>query len=98
MDNRINNDSNSTKSVRDDDKRLNPFKDVIRTACSEEEVINILRMLYDTSINDKNIRAAKIYLEYTLGKPKEVIDLTVISEKPIFNGINLDVLTDDSTE
>ena len=98
MDNRVNNGGNSTKAQRDDDKRLNPFKDVIRNACSEDDVVNVLRMLYDTSINEKNIRAAKIYLEYTLGRPKEVIDLTVVSEKPIFNGINLDVLTDNSTE
>lgn len=98
MDGRKNNGGHSTKPISDDDKRLNPFKDVIRNACSEEEVIQVLKMLYSESVDKRSTRAAKIYLEYTLGRPKEVIDLTVVSEKPIFTGINLDVQTDNSTE
>jgi len=85
MDKRVNNGGNSTKAVREDDKRLNPFRDAIQNACSEQDVIDVLRTLYHIAVNNGNTRAAKIYLEYTLGKPKEIIELTTINETPIIN-------------
>lgn len=83
-DGRRNNGGNSTKAKREDDKRLNPFRDAIKNACSEEDVINVLKMLYESAVTTKSTRAAKIYLEYTLGKPKEIIELTTITEQPLF--------------
>lgn len=84
MDKRKNNGGHSTKATKEDDKRLNPFRDAIKKACTEEDVIAVLQMLYTSAIETKSTRAAKIYLEYALGKPKETIDLSVFTEQPLF--------------
>ena len=35
--------------------------------------------------------AVKMYFEYVYGKPRETKDVNITSERPIFNGIDLDV-------
>lgn len=42
--------------------------------------------------------AVKLAFEYMYGKPKQQIDANITTENPIFNGINLDVTENDSTE
>jgi len=42
--------------------------------------------------------AIKTWLQYRYGMPKQVIDQNINIEKPIFNSLDLDVPTNDSTE
>lgn len=83
-DGRKNNGGNSTKATRPDDKRLNPFKDVVRKACKPHQVKEVLEMLYSQAVYKHSTRAAKIYLEYCLGKPKETKDVNLNVEQPFF--------------
>lgn len=84
MDKRKNNGGNSTKT-NGPDKRKNPYRDAISKACSEQDVIDVLKMLHKSAIEDKSTRAAKIYLEYTLGVPDKKIELKGVESLPIFN-------------
>lgn len=47
---------------------------------------------------DSDVNAIKIWLQYRYGMPKQVIDQNISIEKPIFNSLDLDVPTDNSTE
>ena len=42
-------------------------------------------------LEDKHNWAVKMYFEYVYGKPRETKDVNIVSERPIFNGIDLDV-------
>lgn len=70
------------------DKTLGEEKDGITAA---EVILKKLRQMAAAG----NLKAAEILLDRGYGKPKQTIDQTII-ERPIFNGINLDVPTDDS--
>ena len=50
-----------------------------------------------TGLEEKHNWAVKLWFEYTYGKPRETKDLNIVSERPIFNGIDLDVPKDNST-
>ena len=71
----------------------------------EQQLIEKLSPLQDkafkalsNALDEEHNWAVKLWFEYMYGKPRETKDLTVISEQPIFNGINLDVPTDNSPE
>ena len=68
MDGRKNNGGNSTKS-KGNDKRKNDFKKAINDAFSTSDVVEVLESLKATAIKDNDIQAAKVFLEYTAGKP-----------------------------
>lgn len=52
----------------------------------------------ESGLKEKQNWAVKLYFEYVYGKPRETRDLNIVSEQPIFNGIDLDVSSDDSTK
>lgn len=77
MDNRKNNGNkgHSTKS-KGFDKRKNPYKTSILDAISDEDLKQLLISMYKKAIEDEDVPAAKIILEYCLGKPKQQIEQT----------------------
>ena len=75
MDKRRFNGGNSTKS-KGIDKRKNQYKNVLEDALTPDDLKQVLLMLFDKSISKKDVQAAKIILEYYLGKPKETIETT----------------------
>ena len=84
MDKRRFNGGNSTKS-KGVDKRKNENKIALDKAGSVEKVMDVLNILYDKSINDKDVKASSIYLSYYLGKPKETKDINLTTEQPLFD-------------
>jgi hypothetical protein len=75
MDNRKNNGGHSTKATRPDDKRKNKFKEEINEAFNTEDIIQVLTMLKIKAIGDQDVPAAKLFLEYIVGKPDQTIDV-----------------------
>jgi hypothetical protein len=71
MDNRQSNGGHSTKT-NGIDKRTNEYKEVLNDALTEDELIKVVRMLYDKAI-DKDTTAAKMLLETYLGKPRQMV-------------------------
>jgi len=76
MDGRRNNGGNSTKA-KGADRRKNPYRKAIRDAFGEKEIVKVLKSLYSKGVNDGDVPASKLFLEYTIGKPKEEINLSV---------------------
>ena len=97
MDKRKNNGGHSTRA-KGHDKRRNEYKDILSNALTENELVNVVRKLYEKVEQKGDTNAARIILEHYLGKPKQQIDANITTENPIFNGINLDVTENDSTE
>jgi hypothetical protein len=79
MDKRKNNGGHSTKATRIDDKRKNKFKEDIQEAFNTEDVIQVLTMLKLKAIKDQDVPSAKLFLEYTAGKPDQTIDVEGVS-------------------
>lgn len=73
-DGRKNNGGNSTKA-KGFDKRKNPYKNILNDSCSPEEIKKVVRMLYDKSVSKQDVRAAKLLLEYYLGRPSHDINI-----------------------
>lgn len=84
MDKRKFNGGNSTKA-KGIDKRKNEYKTALDEAGSVEKVKNVLNMLYDKSIHQKDVKASTLYLAYYLGKPKETKDVNLTMEQPLFD-------------
>jgi hypothetical protein len=72
MNNRSLNGGNSTKSLGLD-KRKNPLKDVFKTVITPEEIKDLFIMLYKKAIEEKDINATKIILQYCIGMPTQMI-------------------------
>jgi hypothetical protein len=75
MDKRRNNGGNSTKT-EGLDKRKNEYKDALSQAGDVDSVSKVLKMLYKKAVEKSDNNAAKIYLEYYLGKPHQSKDIT----------------------
>ena len=75
MDKRKLNGGHSTKT-KGIDKRKNEYKSVLENALTHEDLQKVVKMLYGKAINDEDVPASKILLEYYLGKPKETIETT----------------------
>jgi len=75
MDKRKNNGGHSTKA-KGFDKRKNEYKTVLENALTSDDLQKVVKMLFNKSINDEDVTASKILLEYYLGKPKETIETT----------------------
>lgn len=84
MDGRRNNGGHSTKAKSGIDRRKNPFRDVIAETVKPEDVKQVLEMVKLKAINDNDIPAAKLFLEYTLGKPDQNIDIEGLTI-PVFD-------------
>lgn len=75
MDKRKNNGNkgHSTKS-NGIDKRKNIYRDVKANAVTPEKLVKVISMLVDKAIEDKDVAAAKIILDYYIIKPVETIE------------------------
>ena len=69
------NGGNSTKAVRPNDKRLNPFRHVLKEAMTPTQVKEVIAAMYKKAI-DGDTKAATLLMNYYLGKPKESIEIT----------------------
>ena len=74
MDKRKQNGGHSTKS-KGVDKRKNEYREALQLAADVNDVVKVLQTVFKKATNDNDIPAAKLFLEYYLGKPKESIDL-----------------------
>jgi hypothetical protein len=90
MDKRKNNGGNST-IAKGIDRRKNPFKALISEATSQENFIAVFRTL-EASAMTGDVQSAKLYLEYTVGKPMQSVDIT--SEG---NSVNIPTISFTST-
>lgn len=75
MDKRKNNGGHSTKA-KGADKRKNQYKDAVEQAASVEDVVDVLKMLLTKAKAKQDVKAAQLFLEYTIGKPKQDIDVS----------------------
>lgn len=77
MDGRKNNGNkgHSTKS-NGLDKRRNEYKNMLDDALTEDQLKKVVKMLYGKAINDQDTNAAKVVLEYYLGRPMQMIENT----------------------
>ena len=81
MDGRKNNGNkgHSTKA-KGVDRRKNEYKTALDKAGSVDSVSKVLKMLHKKATEDFDTSAAKIYLEYYLGRPTQPIDMDVVAE------------------
>lgn len=69
------NGGNSTKALGLD-KRKNEFKYILNTSLLPKDIVDVLKMLHTKAIQEKDVNAGKIILEYFLGKPTQTIEQT----------------------
>lgn len=74
MDKRKNNGGHSTKA-KGSDKRKNQYRDAVEQAASVEDVADVLKMLLSKAKTKQDVKAAQLFLEYTIGKPKQEMDI-----------------------
>lgn len=75
MDGRKNNGGHSTKA-KGADKRKNQYRDAVEQAASVEDVADVLKMLLSKAKTKQDVKAAQLFLEYTIGKPKQDVDIS----------------------
>jgi len=83
MDNRKNNGNkgHSTKSKEGKiDKRRNEYRSALKEAATKQDVIDVIKMIKTKAIKDQDTQAAKLFLEYYIGKPKDEVDITTNGE------------------
>jgi hypothetical protein len=83
MDKRKQNGGHSTRT-KGADKRKNEYKDVVKSVVTVEKLAEVLTMLLGKAINEQDIPASKLLLEYALGKPTETKDITINEIQPLF--------------
>lgn len=62
------------------DKRKNQYRKALEEACTKEDVIEVIRMVKNKAIQKQDVKAAQLFLEYYVGKPKESLDVTTDGE------------------
>ena len=86
MDKRKNNGNKGHSTKSDNvDRRVNKFKDAVSNACTEDDVINVLQMLYKQSIEKQDTKAAQLFLSYCIGRPTETKNITLENAVPIID-------------
>jgi hypothetical protein len=75
MDKRKNNGGNSTKSKKGFDKRKNEYRQALSQAATVDDVVSVIKSVKAKAINKQDIQAAKLFLEYYLGKPDQSLDI-----------------------
>ena len=86
---RAENGGHSTKTKEGKiDKRKNEYKSALQEASTKEDVISVIQMILNKAVRDEDIPAAKLYLEYYLGKPKDSLDVTTNGESITLPTIN----------
>jgi len=62
------------------DKRKNQYRQALEKAATEQDVIDVIKMITTKAVKDKDVRAAQLFLEYYVGKPKDSLDVTTNGE------------------
>ena len=75
IDKRKQNGGHSTKA-KGADKRKNEYRELLDSAATPDEVIEVIKTLKTKAIEKQDVNAIKLFLEYYLGKPKETIETT----------------------
>ena len=77
MDKRKNNGNkgHSTKS-KGLDKRKNQYKNVLAGTIKETDLAQVFQMLFDKAVQEEDVQAAKLIIEYAVGKPSQQLDVT----------------------
>ena len=93
---RESNGGHSTKA-KGIDRRKNPYKDILNDALTEEQLLEVVRMLYKKATKDFDVTASKILMEYYLGRPTQQMDIKANVESvniiSLGNGINPNEIT-----
>jgi len=87
MDKRKNNGGNSTKAKSGFDKRKNEYRNALEQASTVDDVVKVIEAVKYKAVEKKDIQAAKLFLEYYLGKPKETMDVTTNGDNISFNDL-----------
>lgn len=74
MDGRKNNGGNSTKSKSGIDKRKNEYRNLLDKALSNDDIEKVIKAMQKKAVKDEDVQAAKLILEYYLGKPTQTIE------------------------
>lgn len=77
MDKRKNNGNkgHSTKSKKGFDKRKNEYREALLQAATVDDVVSVIKSVKAKAINKQDVQAAKLFLEYYLGKPDQSLDI-----------------------
>lgn len=67
------NKGHSTKS-KGLDRRKSEYKQVLNNSLTPAELSDVIKVLYDKAIQDKDVPACKLLLEYYLGKPTQKVE------------------------
>ena len=67
------NGGNSTKS-KGVDKRKNVYREALTNALDTDDIEKVFKMLFNKVTEDDDTAAAKILLEYYIGKPHQTIE------------------------
>ena len=57
------------------DKRKNQYRKALEIASTPEDVVQVLKKLKEKAVDQGDVTAIKLYLEYYLGKPKDSIEI-----------------------
>ena len=82
-DKRKSNGGHSTKA-KGIDRRKNDSQSIIKEVVTDEELKKVLLMLLNKALTSEDIQAAKILIEYRLGKPTETKDIKITEVQPLF--------------
>jgi hypothetical protein len=87
MDKRRQNGGHSTKT-NGVDKRKNEYRNALELAATIDNVVEVLKSVYTKATTKQDMAAAKLFLEYYLGKPKESVDIHTTGESSVsFNDL-----------
>lgn len=75
MDKRKKNGGHSTKSKKGFDKRKNEYRKALEQAATVDDVVQVIEAVKTKAIKKQDIQAAKLFLEYYLGKPDQSLDI-----------------------
>jgi len=98
MDKRKLNGGHSTKATRIDDKRLMTKSEMQDTYERLKPFLPEAILQLEAAMQSGEKWAIELWFKYFFGMPKQTIDQHISIEKPIFNSLDLDVPTDNSTE
>ena len=77
MDKRKLNGGNSTKAKPGKiDRRKNEYRQALQEAATVEDVKKVIKTVMNEAIKNKDMQAAKLFLAYYLGNPKDSLDIT----------------------